>query len=95
MFLYMYQIFSSLRGHLHFFVHFFFTFMESFFVDTLYVYPSFSRFVVSLLFLSKSTSPFTTVVLTDGALSRPANETLFEWEDEAAEFQECDYTRVK
>ena len=29
--LYMYQIFSSLRSHLHFFVHFFFTFMEYFF----------------------------------------------------------------
>ena len=27
----MYQIFSSLRNHLHFFVHFFFTFMEYFF----------------------------------------------------------------
>ena len=31
MLLYMYQIFSSLRSHLHFFVHFFFTFMEYFF----------------------------------------------------------------
>ena len=31
MLLYMYQIFSSLRSHLHFFVHFFFTIMEYFF----------------------------------------------------------------
>ena len=31
MLLYMYQIFSSLRSHLHFFVHFSFTFMEYFF----------------------------------------------------------------
>jgi len=31
--LYMYQIFSSLLGHLYFFVHFFFTFMEYFFFD--------------------------------------------------------------
>ena len=31
MLLYIYQIFSSLRSHLHFFVHFFFTFMEYFF----------------------------------------------------------------
>ena len=36
MLLYMYQIFSSLRGHFHFFVHFFFTFMEHFFLDTPY-----------------------------------------------------------
>ena len=35
--LYMYQIFSSLRGHFHFFVHFFFTFMEHFFLDTPYL----------------------------------------------------------
>ena len=28
----MYQVFSSLYGHLHFFVHFFFTFMEYFFI---------------------------------------------------------------
>ena len=27
MFLHLYQIFSSLQGHLHFFVHFFFSFM--------------------------------------------------------------------
>ena len=33
MLLYMYQIFSSLRGHLHFWVHFFFTFMVNFFFD--------------------------------------------------------------
>jgi len=32
MFLHLYQIFSSLQGHLHFFVHFFFTFMENFFI---------------------------------------------------------------
>ena len=32
MFLHLYQIFSSLQGHLHFFVHFFFTFMEHFFI---------------------------------------------------------------
>ena len=31
--LHMYQIFSSLRGHLHFWVHFFFTFMVNFFFD--------------------------------------------------------------
>ena len=31
MLLYMYQVFSSLRSHLHFFVHFFFSFMEYFF----------------------------------------------------------------
>ena len=31
MLLYMYQIFSSLQSHLHFFVHFFYTFMEYFF----------------------------------------------------------------
>ena len=29
----MYQVFSSLQGHLQFFVHFFFTFMEHFFID--------------------------------------------------------------
>ena len=28
----MYQVFSSLQGHLHFFVHFFFTFMGQFFL---------------------------------------------------------------
>ena len=33
MLLYMYQVFSSLLGHLHFFVHFFLTFMEYFFID--------------------------------------------------------------
>ena len=33
MMLRMYQVFSSLQGHLHFFVHFFFTFMEYFFID--------------------------------------------------------------
>ena len=33
MLLYMCQIFSSLLGHLQFFVHFFFTFMEYFFID--------------------------------------------------------------
>ena len=32
MLLHMYQIFSSLLGHLQFFVHFFFTFMEQFFI---------------------------------------------------------------
>ena len=31
MLLYMYQIYSSLQSHLHFFVLFFFTFMEYFF----------------------------------------------------------------
>ena len=36
MLLCMYQIFSSLRSHLQFFVHFFFTLMEYFFVDTPY-----------------------------------------------------------
>ena len=29
----MYQVFSSLQGHLQFFLHFFFTFMEHFFID--------------------------------------------------------------
>ena len=38
MLLYMYQIFSSLRSHLHFFVNFFFTFMEYFFLWTPYMY---------------------------------------------------------
>ena len=33
----MYQIFSSLQGHLQFFVLFFFTFMEHFFLNTLYL----------------------------------------------------------
>ena len=33
MLLHMYQIFSSLRGHLHYLVHFFFTFMVNFFFD--------------------------------------------------------------
>ena len=33
MLLFMYQVFSSLLGHLHFFVHFFFTFKEQFFFD--------------------------------------------------------------
>ena len=32
----MYQVFSSLLGHLHFFVHFSFTFMEHLFLDTRY-----------------------------------------------------------
>ena len=32
MLFHMYQVFSSLQGHLHFFVHFFFTFMEHFFI---------------------------------------------------------------
>ena len=36
MLLYMYQVFSSLLGHLYFFVHFLFTFMEYFFLTTLY-----------------------------------------------------------
>ena len=31
--LYMYQVFISLQDHLHFFLHFFFTFMEQFFLD--------------------------------------------------------------
>ena len=41
---YMYQVFSSLLGHLQFFVHFFFTFMEQFFIghpipfDQVYLY---------------------------------------------------------
>ena len=47
MLLYLYQIFSSLRSHLHFFVHFFFTFMEYFFLWTPYIIssllPSFSH----------------------------------------------------
>jgi len=33
MLFHMYQVFSSLHGHLQFFVHFFFTFMEHFFID--------------------------------------------------------------
>ena len=33
MLFYMYQVFSSLQGHLHFLAHFFFTFMEYFFLD--------------------------------------------------------------
>ena len=33
MLLYMCQVFSTLLGHLQFFVHFFFTFMEYFFID--------------------------------------------------------------
>ena len=31
--LYMYQVFIFLQDHLHFFLHFFFTFMEQFFLD--------------------------------------------------------------
>ena len=31
--LFMYQVFIFLLGHLHFFVHFFFTFMENLFMD--------------------------------------------------------------
>ena len=31
--LYMYQVFIFLPGHLHFFMHFFFTFMEHLFMD--------------------------------------------------------------
>ena len=33
MLFHMYQVFSSLQGHPHFFVHFSFTFMEYFFID--------------------------------------------------------------
>ena len=33
----MYQVFSSLQGHLHFFVHLSFTFMEHFFLTTPYL----------------------------------------------------------
>ena len=32
MLFHMYQVFSTLQGHLQFFVHFFFTFMEHFFI---------------------------------------------------------------
>jgi len=32
MLFHMYQVFSSLQGHLHFFVYFFFPFMEHFFI---------------------------------------------------------------
>ena len=40
MMLRMYQVFSSLQGHLHFFVHFIFTFMENLFHGSpdIYVY---------------------------------------------------------
>ena len=41
MLLYMYQVFSSLLGHLHFFVHFFLTFMEYFFIDHPICYAGF------------------------------------------------------
>ena len=47
MLLYMYQIFSSLRSHLHFFVHFFFTLMEYFFFWTPHIY-NFGPFKSSL-----------------------------------------------
>ena len=33
MLFHIYQVFSSLQNHLHFFVHFFLTFMEYFFID--------------------------------------------------------------
>ena len=39
MLLYLYQIFSSLRSHLHFLVHFFFIFMEHFFFGHPISYP--------------------------------------------------------
>ena len=42
MLFYMYQIFSSLRSHLHFFVHIFFTFMEYFFW-TPYIYDGLKK----------------------------------------------------
>ena len=50
----MYQIFSSLQGHLHFSVHFFFTFMANFFVTTPYQITSLhrTRFFLSLAFHS-------------------------------------------
>jgi len=43
---------------------------------------------------AKAFSRFKTQTL-DGSISKPVNETLFEWEDNAAEFHECNYTRVK
>ena len=46
MLFHMYQVFSSLQGHLHFFVHFFCTFMEHFFI----VHP------ISCICLSSSAS---------------------------------------
>ena len=48
MLLYMYHIFSTLRSHLHFFVHFFFTFMEYFFCG----HPIYYKYVLNLYFYS-------------------------------------------
>ena len=62
---YMYQIFSSLRSHLHFFVHFFFTLMEYFFMDTLYLFvrPSVGLFVCLPVSLSAGLSVCLSVYL--------------------------------
>ena len=52
------QVFSTLLGHLQFFVHFFFTFMEYFFIDhpisteRVFYNPSFLPFARKLIFLS-------------------------------------------
>ena len=43
---YMYQVFSSLQGQLHFFGHFSFTFMEHFFID----HPIFGSFLSFFMF---------------------------------------------
>ena len=43
MLFHMYQVFSSLHGHLQFFVHFFFTFMEHFFIDHPISHPILER----------------------------------------------------
>ena len=52
MLLYMYQIFSFLRSHLLFFVHFFFTFMEYFFCGHPIFVPVLSRFILFIVAFS-------------------------------------------
>ena len=66
----MYQDFSSLQGHLHFFVHFFFTFMEHFFIvhPIYWVSPKKLSFGIFSIIKTTSDKNFFTVEITDSGL---------------------------
>ena len=54
MLLRMYQVFNSLQGHLHFFVHFFFTFMGQFFLG----HPIPPQYLFYSFFSTASSAPY-------------------------------------
>ena len=78
MLLRMYQVFSSLQGHLHFFVHFLFTFMGQFFLGHPKKYASFRT-------VKMTHAVFDKIKVGDYHMRKTADNTKEEWYNSSGE----------